>query len=255
MRRTLVPSLAVLALLALPVHAVQPARSAPLVPSLIDAPEGSTLYDQTDNPGSSSSTSQNFEAGFEAYDNAAADDFVVPDGFSWSVTGVYAPGVYFNGAGPLVSVDVTFYADAAGLPGASECTAAGVAPADSAGTLTIALPGPCDLGAGKHWVSVVANMDFATGGQWGWTERVPQSFDPAAWQNPGNGFGTGCTSWSGRLGCGVGFDIDHVYALAGTASAATVTQEIPTLGSWGVALLVLLLAAGSVWLLARRRAA
>ncbi len=256
MKNRICLSLLGMALLALPLAALQPARSAPVAPAALQAPEGSVLYDQTDNIGANSISSQNFEASFDAYDNAAADDFEVPAGVTWTVTDVYVPGVYFNGFGPLVSVDVNFYADNTGLPGGVECSSTGVIPGDSAGTLTITLPAACVLPEGKHWVSVIANMDFGVGGQWGWTERTVQSFDGSVWQNPGNGFGSGCTTWANRVGCGVGGpDPDLVYSLSGTTAVAAVTQEVPTLGSWGIAALVLLLAVGSLALLARRKTA
>ena len=38
-------------------------------------------------------------------------------------------------------------------------------------------------------------MTFNPNGEWGWTDRTVQSNNPAAWQNPGGGFG--CA----RLGC------------------------------------------------------
>ena len=75
------------------------------------------LYDQTDNPAANSTVSQNFEAANDAFDNQLADDFVVPAG-GWTIGQVNVLGVYFNGPGPATSVNVFFYADAAGLPGA-----------------------------------------------------------------------------------------------------------------------------------------
>ena len=49
------------------------ARRAPRAPRVI-------LYDQTDNDSGLATSSQNFEAAFDAFDNQAADDFVVPGG-------------------------------------------------------------------------------------------------------------------------------------------------------------------------------
>src|SRR6266576_4079131 len=41
-------------------------------------PPPATLYDQYDNPGTISSSSQNFEASNNSYDDELADDFVIP---------------------------------------------------------------------------------------------------------------------------------------------------------------------------------
>ena len=71
-------------------------------------------------------------------------------------------------------------------------------PTDTAGSLDLALAAPCVLPSGTYWVSVVANMDFATGGQWGWVERTVQSNGASAWRNPGGGFGTPCANWGAR---------------------------------------------------------
>ena len=61
-------------------------------------------------------TSQDFEPSFDTFDSQAADDFVVPSGQTWSVTGVDVAGEY-NSGGPAVGFNVYFYNDAAGLPG------------------------------------------------------------------------------------------------------------------------------------------
>ncbi|HRX05090.1 MAG TPA: choice-of-anchor R domain-containing protein, partial [Anaerolineae bacterium] len=193
------------------------------------------LYDQTDNIGINSITSQDFEAANDAYDNQAADDFVIPPGDgSWTIDEVYVPGAYYNGTGPAPAVNVFFYQDAAGLPGTLVYTALGLVPTDAAGTFTIALTVPAVLPAGTYWVSVQAVMSFAVGGQWGWTERTVQSNSASAWQNPGGGFGSPCTTWGPRAAvCGVGTDPDLVFRLSGTigggGEACSALSDIPWL--------------------------
>jgi subtilisin-like proprotein convertase family protein len=44
-------------------------------------------------------------------------------------------------------------------------------------------------------------MEFASGGQWFWSTASDGNGNPFAFQNPGDGFGSGCTSWG--YGCGV----------------------------------------------------
>ncbi|MBK6433874.1 hypothetical protein [Candidatus Amarolinea dominans] len=188
------------------------------------------LYDQTDNPGINSVSSQDFEASFDAYDNQAADDFVIPAGDgSWSINEVYAPGAYYNGTGPAPAVNVFFYDNAATLPGTQVYSALGLVPSDSAGMFTIALTTPAVLPSGTYWVSVQARMDFTAGGQWGWTERTVQSNSASAWRNPGGGFGTPCTTWGARAAtCAVGTDPDLLFRLSGTTGSGPTPTPTPT---------------------------
>ncbi len=176
------------------------------------------LYDQTDNPGANSINSQDFETSFDAYDNQAADDFVIPSGdASWTIEQVEVAGVYFNGTGPAPAVNVFFYVDAATLPGTEVYSAIGLVPTDVGGSFAIDLTTPAVLPAGTYWVSVQARMDFGVGGQWGWTERTVQSNSASAWRNPGGGFGTPCTAWGPRVSsCAVGTDPDLIFRLNGT---------------------------------------
>jgi len=190
------------------------------------------LYDQMDNAGTSSYTSQNFESGFDAYDNQGADDFVVPAGAIWTVTAIDVPGAFFNGTGPMNSVNVWFYRDSAGLPGTQVYEALALVPVDPAsGTVSVTLTTPAQLGPGTYWISVQSNIDFAVGGQWGWTARTVASNTAATWQNPGDGFGTGCTTWGNRDTClAVTGQPDNVFRLNGT-SRVPLSVELTALDS------------------------
>ncbi|MFL6215341.1 MAG: HYR domain-containing protein [Blastocatellia bacterium] len=179
------------------------------------------LYDQTSNPSAAATSSQNFEASFDTFDNQTADDFVVPAGQSWMVNQVNVSGVYFNGNGPVRNVNVKFYADSATLPAASALQSfSNVAVTDTAGNFSITLPSAVALTAGTYWVSVQANMDFGVGGQWGWLDRTTISNSGAAWINPGNGFGAGCSpNWGRKTTCVTGSDPDNIFQLLGTSGA------------------------------------
>ena len=174
------------------------------------------LYDQYDNPGTNSTSSQNFEASFDAYDDMLADDFVVPGGQTWNINQVDVAGVYYNGAGPAASVNLTFYDDASTLPGSAVATRNDLSATDTGGSFTIPIPSPVVLGQGTYWVSAQVNMDFSVGGQWGWTDRTVQSNSGAAWINPGGGFGAGCLTWDRKTTCVPTPDPDQVYRLSGT---------------------------------------
>lgn len=174
------------------------------------------LYSQNDSDSGVGIVSQNFEASLDIYDAQGADDFTVPAGFKWGVQAVIVTGVYFNGPGPAVSETVSFYKNSGGLPGAliSSQTVTG---SDTGGSFRIRLPATVKLRAGTYWVSVQVNMDFTPNGEWGWETRSVMSGNGAAWQNPGDGFATGCTSWANMETCigPLGEGPDFMFALYG----------------------------------------
>jgi hypothetical protein len=177
----------------------------------------SVLYDQNNNDSSVGISSQNFETSFDVYDDQGADSFKVPAGQTWKIKEVDVTGVYFNGDGPAVSENVTFYKNSGGLPGAviKSVTLAGT----DSGTGSFAITGitGVKLTGGKYWVSVQVNMDFDAGGQWGWDTRTVQSGFAAAWQNPADGLATGCTVYANMQGCigAQGEGPDFMFALRG----------------------------------------
>ena len=112
-----------------------------------------------------------------------------------------------------------FFADAGGLPGATSCSYPGLVAGvdfvdDGAGNLDVSLPAPCILPAGDYWLSVQAAMDSTVGGQWLWGERSVQTGAAFAWENPLDGFTTGCTSWTSGGACGAAAP-DLLFALIG----------------------------------------
>jgi hypothetical protein len=187
---------------------------APLAP-------GSVLYNQYNNASSGDVTSQNFEAANDAFDSEAADDFVVPAGQMWDITTVDVQGDY-SGSGPVVTFNVVFYSNnpATNLPGAALATRLASGYVDTSGDFAITLTSSVTLGSGAYWVGVQANMDLASGGQWFWHNRSVTSNQGAAWRNPGNGFGTGCTAFGRRTTCLGGTDPDQVFSLTGFAITA-----------------------------------
>ena len=179
-----------------------PNFSLPPVPKL----PAVTLYDQLNNPGTLSTNSQDFEPANAAFSDFTADDFVVPGGQTWNITEVDAQGVYFNGPGPAASFNVFFYQNSGGLPGTQVYTATGQSYVNSSGVFQVTLGSPAVLGPGTYWVSVQARQNFSPAGQWGWTDRTVQANSPAAWKNPGGGFGPpmscpapGCPMGSGNV--------------------------------------------------------
>jgi hypothetical protein len=181
------------------------------------------LYNQNSNSNGTGIDSQNFTSTYsKTYNAAGADDFVVPKKTTWTVTEVDVSGIFYNGSGPATSENVTFYKDNKGVPGkaAKGGTFTDLNGTDSSGSYTIPLGKKgVKLKSGHYWVSVVANCGFLTGcGQWGWYLNGTIHNDAAVWENPGNGFGTGCTTWGTITKCEAGaYTGDFMFDLQGTS--------------------------------------
>ena len=188
---------------------------------------GSILYDQYDNFATKEPVnipSQDAETALDFFDSQAADDFIVPAGQTWQVTEVDVLGEY-DSAGPAASFHVFFYENGAGdLPGILVASRL-ENPYTGSNDFVITLTEPVTLPEGHYWVSVQARQDITQAGFWLWHNRTVQSNSGAAWQNPGNGFGTGCVIWVRKTACAQLAQIapDQVFRLIGTASGSTPT--------------------------------
>jgi hypothetical protein len=173
------------------------------------------LYNQNSDYANASISSMNITS--SAFDDQAADDFIVPNGKSWVVTEVDVSGVYFDGSGPATSENVIFYRSRNGLPGKAiaKGTFNYLQGVDDHGTFAIALPnGGLRLKAGHYWVSVVANISVIEAGGWSWKINATQHDDQATWQNPQGGYGV-CPSWNTLEYC-VSQAGDLMFELKGT---------------------------------------
>ena len=176
------------------------------------------LYNQNSNWGYAID-SQNFSDTYSAYSSAAADDFLIPAGYKWKITGVDVSGMYFNGSGPATSEAITFYTNKNGRPDKVKATFT-LNCVDSGGSFACTLP---EKGQGlsggtrgkRYWLSFVANCDFNTCGQWGWYQNTITHNDPGQWENPANGLGTGCTTWANTSACIAGVADDYAFDLKG----------------------------------------
>jgi hypothetical protein len=198
-------------------HAISVPR-APKAPQVI-------LYDQYNNAGRGAFTSQDFEESRNALDDELADDFVVPGGQTWNVESIDADGLYsgVNCPGPAQNFNVRFYSDSAGLPGALVESRIGMSYVQVGSTFTVTVSPAVSLAAGTYWVSVQARQDSIPNGQWFWTDRTVQSNSPAAWQNPGGGWGR-CPTWAQKVTCGGDPGApDQVYRLNGTTGGGGMT--------------------------------
>src|SRR5438132_1621974 len=171
-------------------------------------PTGGVLWDQYNNPATQPPInigSQNFEPAMAAFDDQAADDFVLaapPPGINIFITRVRVMGEYSEGGGPASSFNVYFYSNGAGnLPGGLIAAYLNLSYTGTPPDFTINLPHPIPIPPGTSWISVQARQDFNPNGQWFWHNRTVKSNAGAAWQNPGNGYGTGCISWNRKNAC------------------------------------------------------
>src|SRR4029453_14125160 len=185
------------------------------------------LYDQYDNFATEEPInipSLDAETALDFFDSQAADDFIVPAGQTWHVTEVDVLAEY-DSSGPAASFHVFFYENGAGdLPGVL-VEARLENPYTGSNDFVITLTEPVPLPEGHYWVSVQARQDITQAGFWLWHNRTVQSNSGAAWQNPGNGFGTDCISWIRKITCAALEETspDQVFRLVGVSKAATPT--------------------------------
>ena len=205
------------------------------IPSL---PNGGVLWDQYNNQATEQPVaigSQDFEPALNTLDDQAADDFVLatpPFGINIFITAVRVMGEYSQGGGPASSFNLYFYNDGTGnLPGALIGAYLNLSYTGTPSDFTVSLPHPVSLSPGTHWVSVQARQDFNTSGQWFWHNRTVQSNAGAAWQNPGDGYGTGCITWNRKNACMPDqVSPDQVFQILGfwEGNPPTATPSTPT---------------------------
>ena len=170
-----------------------------------------------------------------SFDSEGADDFQIPGDTLWILREVDVKGAYFDGAGPVDYFNVYFYRNTKGknLPGQIKISCMWLKYAVNNGVFEIPLQG-CSghdlrdkqLNPHEYWVSVQADMIFGAGGEWLWTTNNVQKFHPSAWQNPGDGFGTGCTMWTTTTKCMAnGEGPDFAFAIKGVAKRGVASSR------------------------------
>src|SRR5947208_1266611 len=196
-------------------------------------PTGGPLWDQYNNPATEPPLgigSQKFEPAMAAFDDQAADDFVVtvpsPPIFLY-VTGVRVMGEYSAGGGPASSFNVYFYTNRAGhLPGTGIAAFLNRPYTGTPPDFEIRWsPVSIFPSSGTYWVSVQAVQDFNPNGQWFWHNRTVQTNAGAVWQNPGDGYGTGCITWNRKNAC-MPDQVwpDQIFQILGFAEGPTPTS-------------------------------
>jgi len=257
MKQIIVVALGVLLLATSAVYA-QPVQSGPYTGTPAGTSTGDVLWSQLDDPTGSAFTDQSFEAVYAAYDSWGGDDFDMSVGgcATAGLGSLFTPGsLTVAGSNPFF-VNVAFYKDAGGVPGAvfAGCDFPANTNFTSAGDgdLTIDVEG-CKPPPGLVWFSQNVRMDFNLFGQHYWATRASANLDPGVWKNPGNGFGNGCTDWQpANAVCGMTGE-DWLFELSEWGYAGARCGGVPAIGPFGVVVLVLALGGGSAYVLRRRR--
>lgn len=166
-----------------------------------------TLLDRSGDDNGYAWPSQDFAAPDDAYDTEIASNFWVYPDKAWQLTSIRAIG----SGGTATTARVTVYeASANSGPGQVLFSREAVATPPN---YEVPLAGTPPLPYGLHWVSVQA----VGGGQaeaWGWSQRASTLGGGARYRNPGNGYGTGCTSFR-EIGSCVGSDGGMQFVIFG----------------------------------------
>lgn len=149
-------------------------------------------------------TAQDFEAGFDAYDTWGAADFMVTT--KCQVSTVSIPGIP-TGDGPANAITISFHQGSPANEALCLTTQAGPGP-----NFTVNVRG-CTLKKGRnYWLVVQVDQNVDPGHQWFWATTNHRVGANDQWQNPGDGFSTGCTSWDTLDNC-VGHSWDFLFAV------------------------------------------
>lgn len=169
-------------------------------------------YTNANPNGGLGAASQDFEINFDAYDCLAADDFEAPGSGESTICEVFITGSLTEtgfGGDPNSGIVFKLFEDDGGLPGTLLYTEnfPGTVDADNDGSFLLELSGGPSLSGGtKYWLSVHAILNIILAGQWYWGTASDGNGDIFAWQNPLDGFGGGCITWSPYTNCGLSAD-------------------------------------------------
>jgi hypothetical protein len=185
-----------------------------------------------------------------------ADDFVVPDGETWTLDGLAVEGAWTAGAvGALTAANWFIYDDAGGVPGSIVCDLSGstVNPATSDQFVQIGFTDCPALDPGTYWLAFNPSVDCALG-IWCWVGNTSTNgsiahvldvgFCGPDWVPQGPDCNENVT--------GV-FLQDLCFAISATIPEPPTV--VPAVSTVGIVVLLLLMMAASFYFLMRRRTA
>lgn len=163
----------------------------------------------------------------------AADDFVVPEGETWSVGSFGVWGQWWpESAGNPEKVDVHIYADDDGKPGDTlytfleqtnfyqeEWFEVEYGEEYLHGYYNLAFPSAISFTEGHYWISFQVHDSYDKVGQFGWDDKTNTNWEVWHWRNPAGGFWNGGTEeWApSNMVTPFGSSLDLRFALYGEA--------------------------------------
>lgn len=149
----------------------------------------------------------------QPFSTQAADDLEVPAGRTWRITDVRVRGEFLGrGIGTFA---ITVWKDRPFHKSTQVAFYDRQFTTSQTGSMTLTLPTPLELTAGRYWISVQSQSFESV---WQWSTSKHRHGASARWVNPGDGYQTGCTRPSRVVDC---TDVptpgrDLAFALYGT---------------------------------------
>ena len=157
-----------------------------------------------------------------------ADDFVVPEGETWTVGSFGVWGTWWpESAGDPEKINIAIYEDDGGMPGAlidgyseqTEFYAEEWFTGDEHESYyNFTFPTPVSFTEGHYWISFQVHDSYDKVGQWGWQDVTNTNWETWHWRNPGGGFPGSFTEWTpSTTVTPFGYANDNRFALYGEA--------------------------------------
>lgn len=186
------------------------------------------IYEQ--NETTVSSYPSQFFTDFNAL-SQTADDFTIPEGFSWSIKSLLAFGAT-NNSPVLDNATIVIFKDENGLPGEVVYNSGEIVPVPAPGSsnIELAFPDEIKLDAGSYWLSVYATLAFAPNNtQWFWSTQLNSIGKSSLFRDPSNLFQTGATDWTpGEVAFQRPDPLDQKFQIFGTIEeGGTLSVDTP----------------------------
>lgn len=158
--------------------------------------------------------SQNNALGVPGAIVQVADDFVVPEGTTWSIERILGFGTA-SGGPRLDNATVVIYTNENGIPGEEIFNSGELTPISQPDdtNINLLLPEAVSLENGTYWISIYANI--ATG-RWNWAAQASGINVESHLRDAQDVFGAGATDWVSLSLFGI--DVDQIFDIYGKIS-------------------------------------
>lgn len=179
---------------------------------------GNIIWNQLDTEGETyGKSAQDFEALYNTYDAEVAGDFVLTG--DAVIEGVVLNFFYSILYTEPVSFNVGIFPDEAGSPGETALFSVITDPvtANDNNEFTVTFDPAITLTAGSYWLGYNMRLDYGDLEVQCYANQKISLVNetPAYWRNPGNGFGTGYTTWSQAVLSELNVPEDIAFAVLG----------------------------------------